>query len=408
MTRRVFLHIGLPKSGTTYVQTVLAENKERLAERANLLYPGRTWEAQVKAVRDLRSKNVGGAVGGSRGAWQRLVDEISAWDGDSVVSMEWLAGATTQDVRRTFASFPHQQVNVIISMRDLARTIPAAWQEFVQNRETWTWSEFIRAVSSDAPRATPAGDRFWSQQDIGKILTVWRDAIPAERIHVVTLPQPGAPAGELWSRFASVLEIDGLLFDASGKGSNESLGRESAELMVRVSETSRLRGIDRKTYEEMLKQATAKRGLSKRRHVERPQHRLPHDLEEWARVRSAQHIEVIKAAGVDVVGDLSELEPTFSEDRLGDDGVDAEAVLEAAVEGLVALAMDRGKELERLRRRAAKLERENRQLSEHTTASGRQRVHRCYRSLVNRLHRFRGHPDDVHEASPVHDRDGRR
>ena len=39
-TRRIFLHIGAIKTGTTYIQTVLRENRERLIEEG-VLFPGR-------------------------------------------------------------------------------------------------------------------------------------------------------------------------------------------------------------------------------------------------------------------------------------------------------------------------------------------------------------------------------
>ncbi len=242
---------------------------------------------------------------------------------------------------------------MVITARDLARTIPAAWQEFLQNAEVWSWSEFLGAVTSENPRATPAGNLFWSQQDLGKILAVWRDSVPAEQLHLVTLPQSGAPAGELWSRFAQVLGVEAALYDAGGRGSNESLGRESTDLMLRLNEVSRLREVDWKTYEEMFKHALAKRGLSKRRHVESPQRRVPPELEAWTRARTVEQVKAIEASGASVVGDLTDLEPVF---ETGEESAsDTEAVLEAAVEGLVALAKDRAAELERRRRRIDQL-----------------------------------------------------
>ncbi|MGI8700562.1 MAG: hypothetical protein ACR2JU_05030 [Nocardioidaceae bacterium] len=365
MTRRVFLHVGLPKSGTTYVQAVLRENKERLSDRAGLLYPGRTWEDQVMAVRDVRAAT-GPRTSPSRtaGAWQRLVSEMADWDGDSVVSMEWLASATSTDVGRIVASLAPMQVHVVLTVRDLARTVPAAWQEFVQNWEPWSWPEFVGAVASENPRATPPGNKFWSQQDLGKILATWRDAIPAEHLHVVTVPQSGAPAGELWSRVCRVLEVDGRLFDASGKGTNESLGLESAELMLRVNEVSRLRSVDWKTYEAMFKQALAKRGLSQRKHVETPQHTIPPRLEEWTRARTAEQIAAIEASGAQVVGDVADLEPRFAPCSDDAQAPRVDGMLEAAVEGLVFLAKDSAKELSRLRRRNTALERRAASLAE--------------------------------------------
>ncbi len=95
MATKTFLHVGLPKSGTTYLQAVLADNKERLADRSRLLFPGKSWHEQVRAVRDVRGQRGRGASADDSGAWQSLVDEIAAWDGDAIISMEWLGGAPT-------------------------------------------------------------------------------------------------------------------------------------------------------------------------------------------------------------------------------------------------------------------------------------------------------------------------
>ncbi len=38
MTRRAFVHIGLPKTGTTYLQAVLAHHRDALRE-SGVLYP---------------------------------------------------------------------------------------------------------------------------------------------------------------------------------------------------------------------------------------------------------------------------------------------------------------------------------------------------------------------------------
>ena len=55
------MHVGLPKSGTSYLQAVFAENKDRLRERSRVLYPGATWSDQVLATRDLLNANPHGA-----------------------------------------------------------------------------------------------------------------------------------------------------------------------------------------------------------------------------------------------------------------------------------------------------------------------------------------------------------
>ena len=53
MSGRVLLHVGLPKSGTSYLQKLLSANRERLRGHG-VLFPGADWSDQVVAVRDVR------------------------------------------------------------------------------------------------------------------------------------------------------------------------------------------------------------------------------------------------------------------------------------------------------------------------------------------------------------------
>jgi hypothetical protein len=368
VAKKVYVHVGLPKSGTSYLQAVFADNKARLERRAHVLYPGATWADQVLAARDVLSANPHGLRDPAvQGAWQRLVDEVAEWDGDCLVSMEWLGSAEPGQVRRIVETLAPARVEIIVTIRDIARTVPAAWQEFVQNWELWSWPEFLSAVTSDSPRGTPAGNLFWAQQDIGRVLAIWGDVLAAEQLHVVTVGQPGATAANLWLRVAEVMGVDGSLFDASGRGSNESLGLESAELMLRLNQVSRARGLEWPVYNEMFKHALAKRGLSKRRHRE-SRLRLPKALEPWARAKTAEQIRAIEASGAAVVGDLDDLQPVF--DANGDEPADVNsvAVLDAALDGLVALAKDRFEDAARLRGRLDRLRAEKAREDEDLTA----------------------------------------
>lgn len=355
MANTVYLHVGTPKSGTTYVQGLLKANKQRLAEQAGLLYPGRTWNDQVRAVREAIGANPHGQdAKGVEGAWTRLTDEMSAWDGNAIVSMEWLGTAGTPKARWMVETLQPSRVEIIVTARDIARTIPAAWQEFVQNWHTWPWDEFVTAVTSENPRATPAGRLFWVQQDLGRILAVWKDVLPADQLHLVTLPPPGAPATELWGRFASVLGVDPRRFDATGGGGNESLGLESTELMLRLNRASLLSNVSWDVYREAFKGVLAKRGLSGRKPGESAV-ALPDDVSEWLKSYAAEQAEVIRASGAHVVGDLSDLEPRPAPGGVLPEALPDAAVLEAAVAGLVFLGENRTKEIQRLRTTNAQL-----------------------------------------------------
>jgi hypothetical protein len=355
MADTVYLHLGTPKSGTTYIQAVLGANRERLQRKDRVLFPGRRWVEQVHAAKDVLHANPHDhKTPESVGAWQRLVDEMHAWDGNAVVSMEWLGSANVEQAARMVESLAPARVEVIITVRDLARTIPAAWQEFLQNWETWTWRRFLSDVSSEEPRSTPASRLFWTQQDLGRMLAIWTDVLDPEQIHVVTLPPSGAPAGELWSRFASVLGIDPHRYDAGG-GSNESLGLESTELMRRINELSKQQGMTWPVYDARLKRGLAKRGLSRRKGLETAV-TIPEEFHPWVMSRSAEQVAAIKSSGARVTGDLADLNPTLGPSGPQPEDLNPEAMLEAAVAGLVFATGDHAAEVARLRRRIEKLE----------------------------------------------------
>ena len=52
MVDQVVLHVGAMKSGTTYLQALLFQNKESLA-RQDVLVVGTTWSDQVRGVGEI-------------------------------------------------------------------------------------------------------------------------------------------------------------------------------------------------------------------------------------------------------------------------------------------------------------------------------------------------------------------
>jgi hypothetical protein len=122
--------------------------------------------------------------------------------------------------------------------------------------------------------------------------------------------------------------------------------------MMRINNVSRTRNLPWKVYDEMFKSSLAMEGLSKRRHLESTLV-VPASLRDWVRQRTDEHLEAVRASGVQVVGDLADLQPVYGERGLQPDDVSAEGVLDAAVDGMVVLARESGDMLRRARERNA-------------------------------------------------------
>lgn len=280
----VVVHVGLPKTGTTYLQRVLAEHRERL-RGAGVLYPrlrpGAHFEGAVE-VRGSAAK-FGLDPTAIAGTWERLCAEARSWHeqgGTAVLGHEVLGGASPPEVARALAPLAGCEVHVVATARDLGRQATAHWQEEVKLGATWTFADLERTqLRADTGRdqGPDAGGRrphFWHAQDWVDALTRWGAGLPPEQVHLVVCPAPGAPPGELWRRFAaavgpgaSALQPDDLEPGALPPA-NPSLPPAEVALLREVHRALAARqargeeGLDRATVLRLVKRGWAERELA--------------------------------------------------------------------------------------------------------------------------------------------------
>lgn len=353
----IYLHIGIPKSGTTYLQTLLYHNRSTLA-RNGVLWPGRRWSDQVHAVTDLLDASPHGYRAPEvEGAWSRCVAEVLAWEGHAaVMSMEWLTSARPRMIRRILRSFAPHEVRVILTERDFARTVPAVWQESMQNSRTWTWQDYLADVTAEDPRQSFAGRRLFARHDAARVLRKWGRVIPPDRMSLVTVPPAGSDPGLLWERFAQAVGLDPADYETDLGARNGSLGAASAEVMRRVNIATHERGLTWAEAGFTLKRVLAKEVLALRTSHE-PKITLPAAHRAWAEEQATRIIAGLEDLGVRVFGDLCDLMPA------GESADDFPAVsdtelVDAAVDGLVGMAQSLTGDLSRLREDMKEAERE--------------------------------------------------
>ena len=331
---RAVLHIGLLKSGTSFIQQQLRHHSKALADDGVLFPGGRSWRAQVTAARDLLgTSHLGVASEGQTRSWQWLADQATSWHGETVlVSMEFLSFAEPAQAERAVASLRPREVEVIVTARDLARVVPAMWQESIQNRAGWSWRAFIDSLrESDGASPAPA-EAFWHQHDLPRILRTWVDVVGAANVTVVTVPQRGADADLLWTRFCQAAGLRSN-YPVRVQAVNTSLGVAGTELMRRLSLASENR-LSRAVYLRHLKHFLAKDVLAK---LDDAAFGLAADDQRWAIRRAEQMVDDVRALPLSVVGDLAELVPPPAAGGRAPDQVDDSAVLDVAVQAILAL-----------------------------------------------------------------------
>lgn len=333
MARRVHFHIGVPKSGTTFLQTTMWNNRRQLREQG-FLYPGSKRmdhyhaSQKVRGVPDVK-------LGADADAWDRLTGELAGWDGRGLISHEFFSMATPKQARAAVRALRPAEVHVVLTARDYVRQFPAVWQESLKmNSSNRGFDEFMeKAFANDL-----YGAWGWRSQDIAAVLARWSKAVPPERIHVITVPPPGGPRHLLWQRWCEVLELDDAQFDLDSTRVNESLGAPQAALLRQVKPHLTGPLLEGPVRHRWVRQYFGHEVLVPQRGDRfgvRPEHA--------ARLRelALEAVQAIEEAGYSVTGDLADLVPAEEQPaRPHPDDVSESEMLEVAAKAIDQMIRD--------------------------------------------------------------------
>jgi hypothetical protein len=333
---RVYLHIGEPKTGTSFLQRSLWSNRARLAAQGVTL-PGYSHRDHNRASRDLREapREASDPTDPWVGDWDVLTGQALRAPRAAVISDEILAACNPPQADQAVRSLLTADVHVVLTVRDFASVLPAEWQERVKCRDTAGWEEWLDSVVDTTPLADRRGQSwFWAVHDTLAILDMWSQHIPPDHVHVITVPPQGT-TDQLWVRFASVLGVEPSRFDLTGTRANPSLGPAEAEFLRQVNQALPAdvpdwfytRDIKRILALDLLRSRPRQAVLT-----------LPPSRAAWAGEQAEILVAGLRDAKYHIVGDLGELVPRpASASYAAPADQPAEQLLDAAVQATAAL-----------------------------------------------------------------------
>ena len=354
MGAKVFLHVGAPKTGTTYLQDRLFLNRSSLS-RHGIKYPTGLREDHFLPALDLTGIKWPGFAEMAGGEWDGLVRRTKLASGTVVISHEVLAVAKPSRIRKAAADLggldDGTELHVVFTARDIARQLTADWQEGLKMYGTKSFARFLREVKESDPRTSKVW--FWRAQHIPRVLSNWGAIVPPERIHLAVLPRSG---GDVWEMFSRIIGADPAWAPRDSDRRNSSLGAGEATMLRHLNRKLKAAGLDRGNHRRLVLDAIVYDTISQR---ESEPIMFPPDSYEWARGVAQQWIDWIAASGVDVIGDPQDLLPAPPTDEVwrNPDRPGPKAVRDAALDALVGITMEAAHRPDpeaRLRRRAAR------------------------------------------------------
>ncbi len=347
MSRRLILHIGASKTGTSALQDGLFGSVESLGRQgvgvplvgrdahvARVLRP-LGWRTSKGFVRPVDAARLG-----------RLVPLLRSTPGERLLmTNEDLCEADDERIRALVGTLEQAnlEVEVVLSLRTLVSVLPSEWQQFLKHRLTLDYPTFLRRVRD---RSGPAARHFWQRQDAAATLARWSAVVGADHVHVVITPDRASDPDGLYRMFGEIVGYDPATLSWPERDVNASWGYVEAEVYRRLNVAlgDRLPGYDR-DYQPAVRWPLVK-GVLPRSASTRIV--LPSEHVDWVREQAVATRETLRASGVRVHGDLDALVPG---PEAGRDlpAPDEAAVAQAAVETLANFAVSQHRSARRRR-----------------------------------------------------------
>jgi len=307
--RDLFVHVGLPKTGTTYLQETLFGSTEALARHGVDMVP-RSRRDNYWLMLALRGHvdpdNDPPAIARSVDTFARELAGSTL--PRAIVTDERLAPLSVEEVQRLADAAGPSRLHLVITLRSFSRIVPSAWQQRVKAGITEDLDAFIDSLR--ARKGAPARV-FWAGRDLPELLERWSAHVPPERVHVVPMPASRTSTPTLLERFCEAVGVPADELTEPADPANASIGRTQTELLRLVNEVSppelrTRRGHGRRNGWHV---RLAWLGVKHLGSQDGDALKMPAQWRQWCEDVATADIEFLRGSGVQVHGDLEDLRP---------------------------------------------------------------------------------------------------
>lgn len=300
--RRLCVHIGASKTGTSALQRALRDSAGVL-RRAGVGLPFADRHAHVRRL--LRPAGWAAGSGFVRpvnpGLVPTLADILRSTPGDRLlVTNEDLCEMDPSRIALVgqAAADAGLDVEVVLTARDWGKQLPSEWQQFLKHRLTLDFPTFLERVRH---RQGAAAEHYWIRQDYAGISARWGAALDPGKVHVIAVPSMSQDPDGVFRMFGEVVGFDGQALRRPQQAVNPSFGYVEAEVLRRLNLTLGDRLLDyEREYSPAVRKVLVRRVLAREasaRLAVPPEH-LP-----WVRELDEQRVAELVGAGYQIHGD---------------------------------------------------------------------------------------------------------
>jgi hypothetical protein len=234
--KRLVIHPGFHKSGTTALQESFAINRELLKENG-ILYPPIGTKAHHRVAWALTQKPWGWSKrGGERTPerfWNRMADRInSAKEETAILSSEFFSELDGERIRKIRTEIKGRDIQILFTLRPLAKLLPSSYQQYLKYGMTVEYEDWLHAIL-DKPGESKVSPTFWKRHSHGKVVAKWVDIFGKSNVTLLVVNE--AQPTFLFDEINKFLNLPAGTINAASSGSNRSLTMEEISLLLELN-----------------------------------------------------------------------------------------------------------------------------------------------------------------------------
>jgi len=308
MPKKVFIHVGFHKTGTTAIQQSLFSHSEEL-KKAGFQYATNKRRANHRQAWALTERYWGWKNRGGKktpiSEWTQHLKILKSKKYNSILSSEFFSELNDVQLNRLAADLRDFQVEVIFTIRSLSRILASSYQQYLKYGIKASYEEWLRDIFQNTGKSK-LSPTFWKRHQHYIVIARWAKAFGSQNIHLVVVDE--SEPDFLFDSFNEILQLPtGTLSEVKDLGTNRSLNFAEISLLLAIN-----RAFPKERswadYELFIREGLIRR-LTNRADLAGLSEKLL--TPQWAVDESskitANSIKEIDALGVRIYGDISKL-----------------------------------------------------------------------------------------------------
>ena len=336
MAKKLIVHAGFHKTGTTALQSALFANINELV-KFGIEYPQVGGKAHHKAIYSLMGKTWGwedrGGVTATDKKWKNLIRQVGKINKTALISSEFLCELNEEQITKFRNELNVADTHIYFTIRPLLKIIPSAYQQHLKIGIKSDYEKWLHSIL-DEPGVSTITPSFWVRHTHAKVISKWIAEFGADRVTLIVVDE--AQPDVMYDTFSELLGLPAkFLKKQENQDSNRSLSLNEITMLNRINRQYPKRR-SWHDYETFIRNGAIKYLTNK---VEPAQNDLRLLTPQWAvdkaKEISANSVVDIKKLGIHIIGDLDSFED--AKVLIGDNPVIKMIPVDLAAQALIAL-----------------------------------------------------------------------